>query len=162
MSECKRQKLESIMNNNLTGKALENALDFVNSMITIGYNIEINDTIDFYYMGEITFLVIIAPHSENFPDGYWGIFNYPLNENENFPLDSDLIDFVHQSVRICEGECGCADWPRGGNKVVYGKNFEDVCSSVIQWSTPDAEAVEKIKELMKNWALIIAEKQGAK
>jgi len=72
-------------------------------------------------------------------------------------LEESLKEFARANVRICKGECGCPNWPRGGNQTVFGKEFEGVCSSVVTFHNPDAEALEKIKKMMEYWMLIIAD-----
>jgi len=149
-------RVESTINRTLSGDALKNALDFVAFMRASGFKTDDEYGCNFYYMGEPTCVFLCFEPSENFPSGFWGIYNYPIDEYEGFPLDECYKEHARANVRICTGECGCPNWPRGGNQKVYGKDFESVCSSVVCFFNPDAEALETIKEMMEYWMKCIA------
>ena len=135
----------------LSSSYLSNALDFTDFLKEIGMTFVDNR---FYYMEEPTCLLLCFEH-ESCPSGYWGIYDCPIMEYEGFPLEEDLQEFARANVRICQGECGC-DVPRGGKCTIFGKEFDDVCSSNIVFHMPDSEALVKIKKLMLYWKLIIS------
>ena len=71
---------------------------------------------------------------------------------EGFPISDELREFVWDNVRICS-KCGCPDMPRGGNKIILGKEFEDTCECDIWFVNPDAETLilfKKFVELTKH------------
>jgi len=135
----------------LSDDALKHALDFIVFMRTNGFKTNDQYGNNFYYMNEPTCVFLcFEPHGKYF-SGLWGIYNYPIREYEGFPLDEKYKEFARANVRICTGECGCPNWPRGGNQMVFGKVFESVCSSVVCFFNPDAGALETIKEMMTYW-----------
>jgi hypothetical protein len=149
-----KETIEEVMKKTLSGDTLNNALDFIAFLRASGFTNDDEYNNNFYYMGNPT-CVLLCFKNENYQEGEWGIYNYPISECEDFPLEEDLKEFARQNVRICKGECGCHNWPRGGNKTDYGKEFEGVCSSVIMFQCPDTEAIKKIKKMMENWMLIL-------
>ncbi|MCL2512982.1 MAG: hypothetical protein FWF08_03690 [Oscillospiraceae bacterium] len=152
----KNPKIEEVMKKTLKGETLNNALGFIAFLRESGFKTEDKYGNNFYYMSEPT-CILLCFENENYPDGEWGVYNSPICEYEGIPLDEDLKEFSRENVRICKGECGCRKWPRGGDQTVFGKKFEGVCSSVIMYQNPDAEAIEKIKKIMEHWKLIIAD-----
>lgn len=157
MSIFKKRKPKTIEEefiNALRGGTLANALDFVAFARANGWTNDDEYRSNFYYMGKPTF-VLLCFENEKYPDGEWGIYNYPTSEHDDFPLDEGMKEFLWANVRICTGECGCPNWPRGGDKMVYGKEYKSVCSSTIMFQNPEAEALEKIKALMERWKRII-------
>ena len=159
MSIFKKRKqtpaIEEAIREKLKGDAQKNALDFVAFARANGWTNDDEYSSNFYYRGKPTFVLLCFEKSENYPDGEWGIYNYPTSEHDDFPLDESMKDFLWANVKTCTGQCGCPNWPRGGNQTVYGKEFQSVCSSTITFSNPDAEALEKIKVLMERWKLMI-------
>ena len=154
-NENTQQKLENEINTILSGEARRHALDFVSYLRTSGM-IPLSDNPNrFTYMGAYTCILLFFKHPD-FPCGYWGIYDCPIREYDGFPLDENLKEFARANVNICQGKCGCPK-PRGGNQMVFGKEFEGVCASVVAFHSPDAEAVEKVKKLMEYWKLIIAD-----
>lgn len=153
-------RAETSARNTLKDGALENALDFIAFMRECGFTTDDEYGNNFYFMGEPTCVFLcFEPHGDH-PSGFWGVYNYPTREYEGFPLEERYKEFARANVRICTGECGCPNWPRGGNQTVYGKDFESVCSSVVCFFNPDAEALGTIKEMMGYWKRCIAESAG--
>ena len=149
-------RVEDVMKNILRGETLKNALDFIAFMRASGFTTDDEYGNNFYYMGEPG-NVLLCWNNEKYPEGEWGIFNSPIREYGGLPLDESLKEFSRANVRICTGECGCPTWPRGGNQTVFGKEYQHLCSSVIVFMVPDAEALEKIKKLVEYMKLIITE-----
>jgi len=153
-----RLKIENNLAAALSGDMLKNAQDFVVYLLENGMMPDpIQETsIRFNYMGEMTCIVIFFKDVQN-PSGIWFICDTPIREHDGFPLDEDLQEFARTNVRICRGECGCPDWPRGGDKTIFGKEYKSVCSSEIGFTNPDADALGKVKKLMEYWMLVIAD-----
>ena len=136
----------------LKGDTLTNALDFVAHLRAMGMTTE--DT-RFFYKGQHTCIIIAFEH-EDFPDGYWGIYDCPIEEYDGFPLDEDAKALARANVAMCRG-CGCDHENRGANKMIFGQYFEGLCSSECQFHAPDAEALVGIKKLMDYWKIMIDE-----
>ena len=153
------QMIEGALNEKLRGDALKCALDFIAYLRAGGFTNDDEYNCNFYYSGEPTCVILCHEHKD-YPSGLWGIYNYPVSEYADFPLDEGLKEFARANVRICSGECGCPNWPRGGDQTVYGKEFKSVCSSVICFFNPDADDLIKIKKMFDNWKLIIASRHS--
>jgi len=87
-------------------------------------------------------------HAYGDEDNNWFIYGH-LENLESFPIDEGMKEFVWKNIRICTGQCGCPNWPRGGDKTVFGKEFKSVCSSVFMFQNPKNETLENIKKLVK-------------
>jgi len=156
MSGQNEPVIEDEMKTKLRGDTLKNALGFVAYVRASGLTNDDEYCNNFYYLNTPTF-VLLCFENENYPEGEWGIYNSPIRDYEGIPLDEELKEFSRNNVRICTGQCGCPNWPRGGNQTVFGKEFKSVCSSVVMYPNPDAEALEKIKRIIEYWKLTIAD-----
>ena len=148
-------QVEDKLKQTLSGDTLNNALDFVAHLRAIG--MESEDT-RFFYKGEHTCIIISFQHDE-FPCGYWGVYDCPIEECDSFPLDENIKELAWANVKKCDmcGGGGCGHENMGANKMVFGQHFEGICSSECQFHAPDTEALEKIKKLMDYWKLMIDE-----
>ena len=152
-------RVEEDAKGKLSGETLANALGFIAFMRSCGFTTDDEYGNNFYYMGEPTCVFLcFEPHGD-YLSGLWGIYNYPICECDGFVLDEKYKEYARANVRICKGECGCPNWPRGGDQTVYGTEFKGVCSSVVCFFNPDAEALVTIKEMMEYWRVCI-EKSG--
>ena len=67
--------------------------------------------------------------------------------------DDALKEFTWAHVRVCDyfssggTKCGCDDKP-GLNKIIFGKEHQNICFALLEFMNPDAKALEKIKKLM--------------
>jgi len=154
MSE--QTKIEEELKTNLSGELLENALDFVK---TSGFAEHTDGTSGWYHLGErICFTVIM-------PNQLWIFFGHDSiiskSDYDNFPINDELKEFVWAHVHNCK-RCGASEndnWKtcRGGDKIFFGRTFDDTCNCPILFENPDAEKFGKIKELVEAWKLCIAE-----
>ena len=60
--------------------------------------------------------------------------------------DEALKETAWAHVRACE-QCGCGSQP-GSSKIIFGKKFEHLCFSHLEFLSPDAETLEDIKNLL--------------
>jgi len=68
-------------------------------------------------------------------------------EYHNVPMSEEMKEITWAHVNYC-GNCGAGCSP-GSRKVIFGKDFDNVCGSVMAFCDPDAEALECVKELLK-------------
>jgi len=144
--------IENTLKENLSGNLLTNALDLVDYLKQLGMTngIEPSDT-RFYYKDELM-CIFITFKDENHPSGRFFICDCPLSDHDDFPISEDVKEFVHASVNkcgSCDGDCGHEQ--RGATKVIFGKEYDNLCSSEVIFFDPDAKAIEKIKKLMDLW-----------
>jgi len=149
---AEKKPIEERFGDVLSGETLANALDFTAFLREIGMTPD--DDGRFHYRGEFTCIIIFFKDDE-YPFGLWVICDCPIAEHEGYPMDEELKEFARSNVMICSGKCGCEAWPRGGDKTIFGREYKSLCSSEIQFINPNAEALIKIKELMKMWRFII-------
>ena len=138
----------------LDGDMLDNALNFVAHLRSIGMTSDSGSR--FHYKDEYTCILVFFKDKMH-PSGLWVICDCPIEEYDGFPLDESLKEFARANVKICTGECGCSNWPRGGDKYIFGREFKSICSSEIQFLNPSAGELVKIKQLMDYWKLMIDE-----
>ena len=72
--------------------------------------------------------------------------------------DKDAVNDILKNVtwahvRVCEHfnsngkKCGCGN-QLGFNRTIFGRDFNNICFSIIEFINPDVEAMENIKLLM--------------
>ena len=145
--------IEDKLKDTLSGDLLTNALDLVDYLKKneMSNGTEPGDT-RFYYKGELMCILIFFKDENHPSGGGLMIFDCPLTEHEDFSIDKSVKEFVWDNIHNC-GSCGgsCDHKERGATKVVFGKEYENLCSSEIAFFDPDAEAIVKIKKLMDLW-----------
>ena len=112
------------------------------------------------YQGEETCYVLVngfgSVKHEDELEG-WTIW---LNTDDNdavwyrdFPLEEELKKIAYINVDIC-GKCAPGSPCCGGyRKMIFGKEFDNVCRCTFRFDNPNAEAMEcakKLVELRKN------------
>lgn len=142
-----KKSIECNINNNLCGEALTNALDFISYLKRKGMTAD--DGARFCYKGQMMCIIIIMKNEKN-PNGEWFICDCPIYEHAGYPINENVKLFVQENVQKCRS-CGCDHEARGATKIIFGKEYENLCSSEVAFINPDAEALEKIKVLMDLW-----------
>ena len=158
---AEHKTIEENLKDALSGDLLANALDLVDYLKKIGMTngTEPGDT-RFYYKGELT-CIFITFNDENSSSGGLMIFDCPLSGHDDFPVDESVQEFVRAHVNKCGG-CGgdCGHEQRGATKIIFGKEYDNLCSSEVMFINPDAGAVAKIKKLMDLWKYKIDNSAG--
>jgi len=153
MSESKNTqlKIENDLSDALSGSKLENALDFIAYMKASGMTPHTEHQGAFEYRGEWVCIVCIIPLDG---EPSWVIFDNPLTSKlDDFPVDSPLKEFAWANVNICTscgGSSGCGSQP-GRRKTIFGKVFDNVCTSDVAFWNPDGVALDKIKRMISIW-----------
>ena len=144
-----KKSIESNLKENLSGDVLTNALDFVTYLKNMGMTAD--DGARFCYKDELM-CIIITFKNDNNPSGEWFICDCPFREHDGFPIDESIKSFVQANIQKCKGDsCGCDHKERGATKMIFGKEYDNLCSSEIMFNNPDSEALKKIKVLMEFW-----------
>ena len=158
MSEQKtlNPQIEDIINEVLISEIRENALNFVAFLHANEFQMEFNP--NEYEEGKWTGAIggvvgdsiaymLIHPGTESLSP--WVIW---LNEYDFdcdcSPSDEELKEFIRNNLNQC-GKCH-SDWEkcRGGEKTVFGKEFNSLCHSPIYFAVPDAQKLGKLKQLL--------------
>ena len=61
--------------------------------------------------------------------------------------DDALKELAWAHARTCE-QCGCGNQP-GSGKIIFGRKFENLCFSHLEFLSPDPETLEEIKKLLR-------------
>jgi len=150
-------KIENDIINALSGDKLESALNFIAYMKASGMTPHYEHQGAFEYKGEWVCIICIIPL-----DGEpgWVIFDNPLTSKfddfpvySDLPVDSDLKEFAWAHVNICTscgGSSGCGSQP-GRRKTIFGKVFDNICTSDVAFWNPDGVALDKIKRMISIW-----------
>jgi len=142
-----KKTIESNLKENLNGDVLANALDFVTFLKNMG--MKADDGARFCYKEELMCIIISY---KNDASGGWCICDCPFHEHDGFPIDENIKSFAQANIQKCRGDvCGCDHKERAATKIVFGKEYDNLCSSEISFNNPDAEALKKIKILMEFW-----------
>jgi len=140
-------KLENEITTKLSGDMQKNALDFVAFLRELGMTNHAEHTSAFEYNNEWVCILIIN-------DGGWMLFDNPLTSKfDDFPVDEKLKEFAWAHVNICTscgGSSGCGSQP-GRTKTIFGKKFENVCTSEVAFFDPDAGTLHKVMQLIEIW-----------
>ena len=150
----KRNTMERVINKALTGDVQRNALElaafFQENNITskrqkTGYWA---DKIYFIcnFKGQSVCYISMNEHEQN----SWYVTGDDSGEAwyENAPLDEHLKEIAWQNIDICEdyNACGgCGSPGRMSRKIIFGKEFNNVCPVTIKFSNPDAAVVACMK-----------------
>ena len=134
--------IEDVIEKNLRGEQLKNAKDLIAFLKTNDILPENTESDCWHYRNK----ALIVIHSYDYDDNMWFIYGNVENI-EGFPINDELKEFVWKNVRICS-KCGCPGMPRGGNKTILGKEFENTCDCDIWFMNPDSETLELFKKFM--------------
>jgi len=140
----------------LSGERLKNASDFVAYLKESGRTCELSSNHPssiFKYMDEYSCLVIYEKDDEN-PMGRWFICcwrnNCDVCEHENFPADKNLKEFAQNNIHKCFNCGGCKSHGLGPTRIsVFEKEYENVCSDVFHFYSPESENLKNVINLME-------------
>jgi len=166
-----KPKIEDVMNENLDGDILKNALDFVaylrENKLNPRWTAKNAWWVD--YKGKHLFSIRVGPkepvtwgyglESRSWQIAHWDIGNWFLNNPEKYKelTDCDTFKkFIWSSLHPCKRCMCCAP---GHNGTYFGKKFESVCGPRV--FNPDAEALEHTKKLLECRKKMIADKVKA-
>jgi len=154
-------EIKNTLQNHLKGQTLTNALDIVDYMIGKGLTPQTEWSHGFRFVkNDKSPCLLFIIDSTNEENGEWVMCDVPVvNEAGWDALPDDLKDFVRANIKTCnvyEGNpCGCGSEP-GATKTIFGKAYDNVCTSEIQFVNPDAAMLDMYKKLIDWWATNIA------
>jgi len=153
---------EQNVNIALYDERAKNEKDFYNYMKANEILSDAPDSSVYRYKGEAVFVGIGNIVDEGL--GYtvfWGDYDSTIfREYERFPVDEQLKEFAWANIHYCayfesNGEhCGC-EQKNEKSISVFGKEFDNVCTSGLWFANPDADTLEKIYKLAEVWKLCI-------
>jgi len=165
-------KIEEEAKTYLKGDNLRIALELLTYLKESGREWAFDYHPEFYYMGELTCLISISKSAlsetklnkirrmieeagNRFvydPISSWNLCFWQnkddIYEPDGFSVGEDVKKFARTNVWKCI-RCGGCDAVGGGRRTVFGKDFDNVCCNVFQFTNPDDEMVGHIKKLME-------------
>ena len=147
------ERIEDVFNEVLTGYALINALDFA-EFLSANEIIQA-DQHAMHYKGEC--VCFVDTRNERHSWIVWAEGDYS-SEHEDFPIDKQTKEIAWAHANKC-GSCEGVDCKPGKTKIIFGKDFANICSGAdvdMRFHNPDAEALECLKRLVEMRRHIIA------
>jgi len=148
-------EIKDALKNNLKGEALTNALGFADYLTEKGLTpkMEWDNGVRFIKNDKSPCLVVFNMQN----NGEWFICDVPVaSEPEWDSLSDDLKEFILANVKVCDvhrgNSCGCGSEP-GVSKNIFGKDYNNVCTSEIQFHNPDSAVLDKFKEIIDWWVM---------
>jgi hypothetical protein len=150
---------EEMIQEKLTGETQKNALDFI--AFLKANDIQQEEPHGVWCYKNKPVCVVYVTGDEQMP-GPWTIWHsgynpdYPTTEIPDsedgdkiglcdLTVDESLKEVAWAHINIC-GKCGCKRKP-GRRTNVFGKEFENVCTSTLAFCNPNAEILENVKKL---------------
>ena len=148
-----RSDFEGFVKAVLNGDTLKTALDFAaflraNDMIAGGEHGEIS-----YKDKCLGYMYLDGIEQAPGPWTIWTQGDYS-KEHEDVPMDERMKEIAWAHVNHC-ASCGGSCSP-GTRKVIFGKEFENVCSADMAFHSPDTEAMECIMKLLETRKIILS------
>ena len=158
-SHCRggsRQSIEDSIVEILTGEAQKNALEFA---AYLRANEMLFEKGRGYWEGKLYWLIkykeeyvcyILIGAEEKPGPGPWIIWSDDSGSNcfEDYSLDEQMKEVAWKNVDIC-GNCGGCDNPGGTRKTIFGKDFNNVCRTAMNFTNPDVETLECVKKMVE-------------
>ena len=128
----------------LTGHSHQNALDFVtflsaNGIIAGGEHDEVR------FGGACVCYIHLSGEVDK--PGPWSVWpEGDYSDDGGHPISEKVKSIARAHVNHCTN-CGGGCNP-GSSKMIFGEDFNDVCSSVMAFCDPDDESLECLKQLI--------------
>ena len=140
-------KIEDKLNDALSGDILEHALDFMRFLTANG--ITQTDQYTMCYKGEC--VCFIDTRNEKHSWIVWTEGDY-RSECATYPIDERTKEIAWANVMKC-GNCEGVNCSPGTTKMIFGKEFENVCNAdnvnmTFMFTNPDIETLECVKKLI--------------
>lgn len=151
MSEEK--KIENIFKETVTGDVLKNALDFA-EFLNANKMVHVAEKHEILYKGERVCYV------DMFKDrNVWTVWTEGdySNECNGFSIDERTKEIAWKYANKC-GNCDGQSCNPGINKIIFGKEFSNICNGAcvdIKFDNPDVEALSGLKRLLEMRKYII-------
>lgn len=139
-----KKRIEDVISETLKGNAQTNALHFVSFLRENEIPLEESENYWEVKYKDKGICFIWIDGSDNKP-GPWTIWSN--GEYEDYPMVEHIKEIAWANVNPCES-CG-GDCSPGSSKTIFGKNFDNLCNSVLAFTNPGSKAVECVKKLVE-------------
>jgi hypothetical protein len=98
-----------------------------------------------YYTKCVCYIAIKDPDEK---DNHWTIWSDDMSSNwlEEVPLEKRIKDTAWKYIDFC-GNCGSCGG--GRRKVIFGKEFDNVCGCTFRIDNPDSDALLFMKKMVQ-------------
>ena len=155
-------QIENEINEKLSGAMQKNALNFVAYIKDSGMTTNKVHTNVFRYHGEAVCVLALHPNfDENIGwNVYLGDYDSTIckDYNNDLLIDEQIKNFAWAHKHTC-GNCGCGNQP-GKNVKIFGKEFENICTSLMWFGNADGDELENLLKLIEVCKYCIDDKQN--
>ena len=151
MSEQK--KIEDVFKDVLTGEILNSALNFA-EFLSANEMVHVPEKHEIRYKDER--ICYIDMFKDRNTWSVWTEGDYS-NECEGFRIDEQTKEIAWKHANKC-GHCDGQDCSPGVSKIIFGKEFANICNGAyvdIKFDNPDTEALTGLKKLLEMKKYII-------
>jgi len=143
-------QIEDAINEKLTGDSQKNALDFVAFLHENGLQLASNGDGEGWAVGGIvgnSLGFMLVNGTPNMP-GPWTLWFNSCDFSGDDTIDDELKETAREHASPC-GKCH-AGWETcgGGERTIFGREFERLCHSPLMFTDPDAETLGKMEKLL--------------
>ena len=142
--EMAEKRIEDIINDVLNDDLKETALDFAqylrdNEMTVGGAEVRYKGNI-------ICYMHLDGSSDEPGPWTIWSDGDYS-SEHKDVPIDNNMKEIAWANINICSS-CGGKCSP-GKRKMIFGKEFDNVCNADMAFYKPNSETLKCVKKLLE-------------
>lgn len=148
-----KRKIENYISEELSLDDLKIALDFVgylknNEMELVKDNGYWKDKIYYIVKFNTECVCFIAIKDPDEKDNRWTVWSDDMDSisSENFPIEYELKEMAWKHVDGC-GNCGSCGGER--RKLIFGKEFDKVCSCTFRIDNPNIDDLRFVKKMVE-------------
>jgi len=134
--------LKNLIKDSLNGDILANALDFASFLEK--NDMLFKDNAVSFQNEVVCYMHIDIGEEEPSPWTIWTEGDY-IREIKVVPMDEQTKEIAWAHINIC---ASCGDCSPGQQKVIFGKEYNNVCNADMAFYRPDAETLECVKKLL--------------
>ena len=147
------KQIENYIEENLTDDACKNALDFIaflraNQLHFIKDNGYWKDKIYYLIKYNHDYVCFISIKDPDEKDNLWTVWLDDIDSSllDEFSVDDELKEIAWEHVDHC-GNCGSCGG--GRHKVIFGKEFDDVCGCTFRFDNPTSTDLKFMRKMIE-------------
>ena len=147
------KSIENAINEKLSGESQKNALNLAAFLQANNMTLDANEDGVGWAVGgtignSVGYMLVNGIANDPSTPGPWTLWFNSCNFNDDGSVSEELKETARMHASPC-GKCH-AGWETcgGGNRNIFGKEFEKLCHSPLMFNEPTAEVLEDIKKLL--------------